>query len=208
MDTEPDTRRPKVARLIDEYGLDGLGAELEERWTRSEDRSSLRDLAEYFNRQLVESELETIDTDPLEGGVDNVYRLLTDDDVTSGVRQETRSRLEQRGVDVDSLEEDFVSYQAIRTYLTEYRDASSPDTSVDPETHRQRKRKTIQQLTSRLTTVTEEALRELANADHLTLGEFDVLVTVRVHCRDCDSHLSIPDLIRRRGCECKATEKE
>jgi hypothetical protein len=204
MGSESDTKRSKVARLIGEYGLDGLGDELEERWTRSEDRSSLRDLADYFNRQLLESALESIDTDPLQGGVDNVYRLLTDDDVTSGVRQETRSRLEQRGVDVESLENDFVSYQAIRTYLKEYRDTSSPDTSVDPDTHRQRKRTTIQQLTSRLTTVTEEALGELKNADRLALGEFNVLVAVRVHCLDCDSRVSIPELIRNGGCDCEA----
>lgn len=204
MGTESDTKRSKVARLIAEYDLDGLGQELETRWTRDEDRSSLRDLAAYFNRQLLEASVDPIGSDPLEGGVDNVYRLLTDDEVTSGVRQETRSRLEKRGVEIESLEKDFVSYQAIRSYLTDYRNASPPDTTVDLETHRDRKRTTIQRLTNRLTTVTEDALQELVNADHLTLGRFDVLVTVRVHCRDCDNRVSIPDLFARGGCNCEA----
>ncbi len=40
----------KVAPLIDEYELDGLGAEFEARWTGAgEVRMRLRDLAEFFN---------------------------------------------------------------------------------------------------------------------------------------------------------------
>lgn len=55
-DTEQSSgRQLKLTRLIDEYDLKGLGAELERRWTADENRSSLRDLAEYFNHQLVEA---------------------------------------------------------------------------------------------------------------------------------------------------------
>lgn len=202
MNEKKRATRSKVVRLIDEYELHGLGDELEDRWTRSENRSSLRDLAEYFNQQLLSIALETTDSELLDGEVDNLYRLLTNDDITSGVRQETRSHLEQQGVDADSLENDFVSYQAIRTYLRNYRDVSPPDDSDSPEAHRERKYATVQQLTSRLTTVATDALAELANAGHLTLGEFDVLVTVRVHCSDCDTRVSITDLLRQGGCEC------
>lgn len=50
----PADRRLKLVRLIDECDLEGLGAELERRWTAAADeRSSLRDLAEYVNRQLL-----------------------------------------------------------------------------------------------------------------------------------------------------------
>lgn len=37
-------RRSKVARLIEEYDLSGLGEELEQRWTAEEDWQSLREL--------------------------------------------------------------------------------------------------------------------------------------------------------------------
>lgn len=202
------SKQSKVAKLIDVYELDGLEDQCEDRWTRKENRSSLRDLAKYFNHQLLDTALHSASAEPLDGEVDNLYRHLTNDDVTSGVRQETRSRLEQHGIDVDSLENDFVSYQAIRTYLRNYRDVSPPDESESdsPETHRERKRATIQQLTSRLARVTTDALAELTNAGHLTLGEFDVLITVRVHCSDCNTRLSITDLLRQGGCKCDNQE--
>jgi len=202
MTDEATTTRSKVARLIDEYGLTSIGDELERRWTRADDRSSLRDLSEYFNRQLLRATLETAETNPLDGEVENLYRLLVNDDITSGVRQETRSRLKQRGVDVETLEEDFVSYQSIRTYLQTVRDATASDEPRSPEDHRRKKRNTIQRLTDRLDTVTEQSLTELENADHLTLREFDVLVTVRVHCSDCNTQVQVTDLLTEGGCQC------
>jgi len=204
MSNERNGKRSKVAQLIEEYDLSEIGEELEHRWTRTEDRSSLRDLADYFNRQLLRAVLDSVETEPLDGGIDNVYRHLRDDEVTSGVRQETRARLKQRGVDVDTLENSFVSYQAIRTYLREYRNATPPDNSTTPKSHRERKRTTIQQLVSRLVTVTEGSLTELKNAGHLTIGDFDVLVTVRVHCASCDTRVPVSELLRQGSCQCPA----
>jgi len=188
---------------MDTYELDeGLGAELERRWTRPDDRSSLRDLAEYFNKRLLRAALDTTVSNPLDGEIDNLYRLLTDDDVTSGVRQETRGYLEQRGVDVDALEADFVSYQAVRTYLRTHRGVDHPERSRSSDDHRNSKRETVQQLISRLRIVTTEALGELVNAGNLTLGDFEVTVTVHVHCADCDTRVPVTDLISRGGCQC------
>jgi hypothetical protein len=49
---------------------------------------------------------------------------LTGDDVSSGQRAEARNRLRREWVDVDALETDFIAYQAIRSYLKEYRGAN------------------------------------------------------------------------------------
>jgi hypothetical protein len=201
-----DTPRSKVARLIDKYSLVGTGDELERKWTRGHDRMSLRELADEFNKQLLQSAVEGDEMEPLDGEIDNFYRLLTDDDVTSGVRQQARSQLERRGVDIDQLEQDFVSYQSIRTYLKKYRDASAPKPDKSPEEQRQKKRDTIQRLVSRVKNVTEQSLTELANAGHLTIGEFNVVVTVRVHCTDCSSQRSVSDLIRDGHCDCSVDE--
>lgn len=196
-----DGPRGKVARLIEEYGLSDIGDELEERWTRSEDRSSLRDLAEYFNRELLRAAIA--DDDPLEGEVENLYRLLSDEEVTSGTRQQARYRIEQRGVDVDALEDDFVSYQSIRTYLKKHRDATPPDTTGSPEDQLTRKRETVQRLTNRLNTVAEQSLTELRKAGHVTLGDFNVIVTVRVHCSDCGTQMPITELLTDGECDCE-----
>jgi len=198
-----NSKRSKVARLIDEYDLAGIGDTLERRWTATEDRSSLRELANYFNRELLRTAIESAGATPLEGEVENLYHLLTDDDVTSGVREQTRNRLDQQGVDVEEIEGDFVTYQSVRTYLKKHRDADPPDTSTSPEDRIERKRSTIQRLTSRLADVTEQSLRELVDASAITLGEFDVIVTVRVHCTSCGTQQSVSDLLATRGCECE-----
>lgn len=203
MADDSDARRSKVARLIDEYELGGVGEEFERRWTREEDRSSLRDLADEFNRRLLRAALERHGDTPLDAEIDNLYRLLTADDVTSGVRQQVRNRIEDRGVDPQTLEDDMVSYQAIRTYLKRYRDASPPDTSATPDEQIRRKRSTIQRLTNRLAAVTEQSLRELVTASTVTLGDFDVVVTVRVHCSSCETQLPVTELLARRGCDCE-----
>jgi hypothetical protein len=197
-----DTYRSKVDRLITEHELEGLGDELERRWTREEDRDSLRDLAEYFNRQLLERAVETSRLEPIEGEIDNIYRILREDGVSSGVRQETKNRLSQHGIDVESLEADFVTYQAVRTYLQNYRNVESPDTTPDARSHRESKQSTVQQLTGRLRTITTDALTELKKAGHLTLGEFEVIVSVNVHCTDCGLRLSVTELFREGGCQC------
>jgi len=76
-----------VLRLIEEYGLDGMGDELERRWTASgDDRTNLRDLAERFNQQLLAEALAEAGLQPLSGEIENTYRLLTDEDVNSADR--------------------------------------------------------------------------------------------------------------------------
>lgn len=196
----------KVARLIEAYELEGLGDELLERWTRTEDRHSLRDLATYFNRQLLQATLDREGADPLAGETENLYRLLTDDDVTSGVRQEARDHLEQRGVDVEALEQDFVSYQAVRTYLKSYRDASPPETSATPDEVRSEKAEMIQRLKNRLQKVARQALTDLKSSGHLVLGDFNIMVTVRVHCADCSTQRSVSELLSAGGCECDRSD--
>jgi hypothetical protein len=194
--------KSKVARLIETYELDGIGETLVDGWTRDEDRHSLRELADYFNRRLLRSALEDEQVDSLDGEVENYYRLLTNEATTSGVRSETRDRLEQRGVDVDALERDFVSYQAIRTYLKNYQDASPPESTTTPDEQRSKKADTVQRLKNRLRKVTEQALADLKKAGHVTLGDFDVVVTVRVHCADCNTQHPVSEIISTGSCDC------
>jgi len=68
-------------QLLAEYNLSGLGVELEQLWTAETDRQSLRELAAYSNQQLLQQRLEEAGVQILDGEVENIYRLLTDDDV-------------------------------------------------------------------------------------------------------------------------------
>ncbi|WP_254538553.1 rod-determining factor RdfA [Halomarina litorea] len=172
----------KVARLIDDYELTGMGADLEARWTDEEgDRMSLRELADYFNRRLLAAAMEDARMRPVDGEVENTYRLLTAKDVDAGNRTTARRRLEREGVDVESLDHDFVSHQAVYTYLTGERGVESPERGGDPL---ESSRETLQKLQSRTVAVTENTLERLKRADYMGAGDYDVLVDIRVVDRD------------------------
>ena len=200
----PDPTRSKVGRLIDEHSMDGVGKELERRWLgRGHDEQSLRSLADWFNERLVARRLDRAGRSPLDGEAGNLYRLLTDDDVGAGARVDAEATLERVGIDPETLDGEFVSHQAIHTYLREYRGVSK-DTS--PEDRPERVRTTIQRLRNRLVAVVENGLSTLVDTGRLTLGRFDVFVEVRVFCSDCDSSLSVTELLDEGGCDCAADD--
>jgi len=111
-----------------------------------------------------------VDTPLLEGEVENIYRLLTDETVSSAERTRGRRRLEQADVDVDKLEDDFVTYQAIRTYLTEYREAAYERRDVDPI---EQEVSNLQQLRGRVVSVTDGKIEKLRDNEEFTLGVQD-----------------------------------
>ena len=201
MADEPDPTRSKVGRLIDGYGTAGLGQELEDRWLgRGYEEQSLRSLAEWFNERLLHRRLVDAGHDPLDGEVSNLYRLLSEADVTAGSRVDAEATLEEYGIDPEALRREFVSHQAVHTYLTEFRGASKERSATDrPGNARQ----TIQRLRSRLVAVAENNLDHLRAAGELSIGEFTVLLEVQVLCEDCGASYPITDLIRRGRCECE-----
>lgn len=196
----PNTRY-KVGRVLSEYELDSLHEELADRWRGDgHEAQSLRELAEDINVALLRHAMTAAGLDPLDGEVENAYRLLRDDDVSAGERTQQRNRLEREGVHVEALEGDFVTHQAVHTYLTEALDVTKQvDGSDDPvETHDQR----INRLRSRTAAVTRNSIETLSNQGELTVGDHDVMVDVRVYCHDCGSQYSIAELLDNGGCAC------
>ncbi len=200
-DTQPSS---KVARLLSEYGLEGLGEELEDRWTGDGvERTSLRDLADYFNKRLLERALIDAGMSALDSDVSTTYRDLTDDDVSTGVRTDTRTRLDSNGIDVDGLESDFVSYQAIRSYLTEYRGAEYRRLSDEEKVEKDIE--SIQRLMTRTLSVTEERIEKLTRTGRIDADGFEVLLDVQVLCESCGRQYSVSEFLDERGCDCQQT---
>jgi hypothetical protein len=197
--TADSGRQSKIARLIEEYDLQGLGAKLEQMWTAEEDRRSLRDLAADFNQRLLEQRLEASSVQQLDGELENTYRLLTDGEVSSAETTRIERRLERNGVDVESLRNDFVTYQAIRSYLKECRGAEYSPAETDPL---EREAATVQKLQGRMVSVTEGKLERLREGGHLSLGEFRTLGKIQVVCEDCNTQLDVRELLDRGGCYC------
>lgn len=191
----------KVGRVLAKYELAELHRRLAELWLGDEDEAtSLRDLAEKINVTLVREAMDRADLDPLEGEAENAFRLLTDD-VSGGVRTQQRNRLGRAGVDVEQLEGDFVTHQAVHTYLTKGLGISKASGGERDPIEKRKER--IQRLRSRMVAVTEQSLTELRKADDITLGEFDTLIDVRVYCQDCETQFYVADLLDEGGCDCE-----
>lgn len=200
-------RRSKVAALIEEYDLgESFGERLESLWTRTEDRRSLRELADLFNKELLTATLDSAGVTTVDGEVENLYRLLTADDVSVGARTEARGRLEREGIDVDRLESNFVTYQAIRSYLKDHRDAEyEPSDRTDG---RESAINNIKRLRARVGAVVEGTLERLLATDRITLGEFRVFVSIEVLCTDCGTQHRVVQLLQQRGCDCDGQAEE
>jgi len=186
-------RRSKVAAAIETHDLDGIGAELEARWSREQDRWSLRRLADYFNTELLEQVLReaggtTIEMDPAD-----LYDRVQSDDRTT--RTESERLLERAGVDVDDLRSEFVSYQAIRTYLRSHREAEPP-TGDGPTV--EDAVETIRRLDGRLTSVARD---RLSSIDDVGVAVPRVLTSIRIYCDDCGARLTLDEL-DETTCDC------
>lgn len=191
----------KVGRVIEKYGLDGFGADLEAHWTGESDQQySLRALADLFNQRVLEAALSEAGVRSLDGEVENRYRLLTDDDVSAGMRTQQRNQLEHDGIDVDAVTRDFVTHQAVYTYLVDALGVSKDrgESAASVEAHDDR----INRLRGRTEAVAEDSLDALSAAGELTLGDSDVVVDVQVYCHDCGSQADISTLLESSGCEC------
>lgn len=197
----------KVDRVIREYGLSGLGEELERRWLgEGREKQSLRDLADFFNQRVLRSAMEEANMAPLEGEVENTYELLTDDDVTEGARTQAENRLERDGVDVEALKSDFVSHYAVHTYLREFREVQYESDDEDDESQVEKSIETIQRLQSRLTAVAKRNVETLSSTERLDVGSVDVITDVQVVCEECGRQYDAVTLLERGACDCRRDE--
>jgi hypothetical protein len=190
----------KIDRTAAAYDLTGEAKRLAEYWTRDDKRYSLRELAVYFNQQLLRASMKQAGLDPLDGEVENTYRLLTDEEVSQGTRTQARNRLHRHGIDIERLQSNFVSYGTVRRHLKGCLGAErEPDGPDDPaETGIQR----VAALQNRTVAVTESTLSQLASAGELAAGDIGVFVDVTVSCSECGTHASIREYIEAKGCDC------
>lgn len=208
MNDSPDGeggRRPKVLKVIDRYDLTNAGDTLVDRWMAPDDPDSLRSLERWFNEQVLAAAMDAANASPMTENVGQLYRLISGDEGTEGERLEAQRRLKRDGVDVDRLRRDFVSYQAIRTYLQEHRGIERPDRS--DANRRETTDTTIERLRQRTTAVTASKIESLANNGIIEIGDPNVLVDVRVFCSECERQYGVSDLLEAGGCDCREAEE-
>lgn len=197
----------KLGRTADQYDLAGLDEDLIAAWTGDADeRVSTRKLATRVNQRVLEAAFEEANIPFKEGEVENTYRLLTDDDVSSGTQVQTRNELQRDGVPIEQVESDFVSHQTVYNHLTDCLGASLETPSDEEQLERSDEK--LGALQSRTAAVTADTIEKLDRADILQLGEFNVTVSVTVTCEDCFQEYTVRGLLEERSCECQTQSAE
>lgn len=188
----------KVGRVAASRNLSSTVARIES--ARQQRDASLRRLEREFNRTVLGAALEAEGYAPLDGEVENLYRLLTEDDVTGGMRVQARNRLEDHGVDIEEVQADFISYQTINRHFKNCRgfDRSTGDSGITMDAAEDR----LFALRTRALEVSSQTVGQLDRSDVIDIGEFDVNLDIVVTCLDCGTQAAFSDLFSGWGCEC------
>jgi hypothetical protein len=206
MTEPPDGERAsaccKVGRIIKEFELVGIDENLAAKWRgESAERKSVRALTDEFNKRLLQAGLDKGDIDYLEGEVNNTYSLLTDDDVTEGVKVNVRRALKRGNVEIEAIESAFVSHQTIYNHLTDCLGIQKPQTETqDPVDKAAGEMFSLQ---NRTVAVVDSKIERLRDGGELALSDFDVYVDVNVRCKSCGTRLELGNLLREGGCSCQ-----
>jgi hypothetical protein len=203
MESDTDTPRNKVQSVIEKRDLGDLVAELEQRWHGDGfEEHSTRELADFFNRTIVRQAIRSTGSIPLEGEVENFYRLLTDGEVRSGSAMQARDRLGEYGIDPTELEADFVSHQTMYRFLKNVRDIDTSSETKSLAEMISTTQESLRRLNSRTQAVVTRNIDQLNKREEFTVGDFDVFVNVQVACNDCGTTGDVIQLLDENGCEC------
>lgn len=192
----------KLSRVATEFDLEKLDTQLVTYWTATGDeKKSTRQLATYVNQRVLEAALETADILPKDGEVENTYRLLTDNDVSSGTRVQTRNELRRDGVSIDDVESNFVSHQTVYNHLTDCLEAELETPSDEERIERSTDK--LAALQNRTAAVTSDTVGQLERNDVLDIDEFNVAVSVTVTCENCLQEYPVRTLLEKGSCGCQ-----
>ena len=186
----------KVCRVLDEREMDRYEQRLVDQWQADRpQRKGYRQLSTWLNVLMLRREMDRAGLSTLGDEASSKYARLTDVDTT--VAAEVRDDLANSGVDVERLEDDFVSYGVVRTHLQECLGAERkqpPSTEWEPEA--------LDIAQSQAERKASEAVQTLVNKGKLTAGgDVTVHVAVELECDAC--HVQVPaDRAVRRGYIC------
>lgn len=189
----------KVGTAITEYGLSGMNEELVRRWSDPEGES-VRSLADVFNRRILSTALDAAGVEILDPEVETIYRLLRDEDVSSGMRVTKRRQLERADVDIDQVSDHFISHQTLYRHLTGCLDQSARASTTDPVSSAV---DDVEGLVRRTETVVTDRIERLERADALDHQDYRVLVDIAVTCEHCGDVYRFEELLERGGCGCE-----
>jgi len=195
---EHPTRCCKVGRVAAEHEIEDWTESLVTEW---QDGSSVRSLADRFNKSVIDSALDDASTLQSEWTKEPLKDLFLSESTDQSDEIEMRRELERAGVDVDHLEATFVSHQTLYRHFTKCLDASK-DTSLTPTNRIDSARETIFSLQRRTQMVTESTITELDRAEIVDIGDSSVIVDIQVLCEECGRSMDVQTVLSE-GCDCQ-----
>lgn len=198
MGSSEQGRKPKIERISEKYGIDDLGHELEERWLASgDDHMSLRELADYVNVKILKSTVNNEWPRPQE--FSHIYSVLTSNDISPEKFEELRKNLTMLGIDVDDIKADFVSHQAVHSYLRNYRNVEyeREQRSIEEDLE------TVHRIRSQLINITGSIIKKHRLKNDFNGDTYDINVDIQIHCKECDYSSSVEQYLENKGCECQ-----
>lgn len=189
----------KVGTVAAAHGLADIHERFRDRWRGD---ASVRDLTDRFNRRVLRAALERAGHVPVEGEVDNLYRVLTADDVDAGSRTRVREQLRHDGVTVEDLERQFISHQTLYRHLTDCLGVEHESPYADADERVDAWHERIRSLRNRTAAVTERGVDRLSAHDAVDVGSADVFVDIVLACDDCGEFYDIEEFLEGRGCDC------
>lgn len=199
----------KIGRDIERYYLNELNETLVE--YRQEHEVSLRDLATYINHQILEAAVEDTADNMFneesslfgalerEDAVAAIYGALSDNDVAPDRRARVRTRLKQAGVDLNSVEDDFVTHTTVRRHLNE---CLGIDTSSEQTIDSENAKNTIEWVRTRCAAIVERTFKRLQSAEQLNAQNLDISVSIKATCTECGATFPPSEFISRGHCDC------
>jgi hypothetical protein len=188
----------KIPSVAEKYGIEDY--DLERLWT-GPDSMGLRDIAEQFNIKIVRGALAQV-VEPEEEDPQYLFRVLTGDIGTNKTRNAKRRDLEEKGIDVDELQDDFISYSAVRRYLTEYKGVDK-DTVPNESEAIENLRTTAEKLETRCRNVIIDHVERLNKRGILSIKDPSLVVDFNLYCEECEKELRFAEYIKRRECDCE-----
>lgn len=197
----------KVGRAADRYDLTDLDTDLQERHDAG---TSLRALATTVNKRILRTAVERSGGDvstivSSDRGVDALFDVLDgSEETTETERVRVKTRLEQAGIDIEAVTDDWVSHATIKNHLNE---CLSVDTSRETSITESDAVNTVEWTRTRSENVVAETIQRLQNADLLEVGEPTTSVNIRITCENCGRSYTVRELLDAGGCACTDEEE-
>mgnify|MGYP006273296307 CR=1 FL=1 len=185
----------KIPRLIDKYGLEDIGERMADLWTAEVDseRRTLKELRDMFNQEILRSAVESQGVNPVGGEIEFGYKALISDNATYSQREDFIDRMEDKGVDIESIQEDFIKSSAtIHNYL---KDVHNAQYKTEDQTSQEKAKQQVKRLQTRAETVSEGWLNTLVENDQLPDQGYNVSVEFWVDEEETGRRITLQNLI-------------